>query len=238
MSMYTDEILAAVIRWNGILPTPSKEALKSPNGLRVFRNSFIENYIARAHPIVPGLWVLPVAAFLFSIGLSYKSVPVVSALFVIGVLSWSLLEYTLHLLLFHKEITPTTHPRVKFAIFMLHGYHHEYPNDPSRLVMPIILAWPLGAIIGFAFWLMLGSSFFYSFYSGLLIGYLAYDWMHYYTHHIRATNRAGKYMRKFHAIHHFVDHNKNFGISSPLWDWVFGKAREPISRLDSPSPSP
>ena len=55
------------------------------------------------------------------------------------------------------------------------------------------------------------------------MGYLAYDWIHFYEHHIQPKNKAGLFMRKFHAIHHFVDHNKNFGISTPLWDVVFRK---------------
>ena len=225
--MYTDEILAAVDRWTGIQSAPTKESLKSPNGLRVFHNSFIEFWIARAHPLVPGLWAIPVSLFLFWKGLEYQPLTVSVALFFTGFFSWTLLEYLIHLLLFHKKITPATHPKVKFFIFMLHGYHHEYPNDPSRLVMPIIIAWPLGTLIGLAFWLILGSALFFSFYSGLLIGYLAYDWVHFYEHHIKPTNRVGLYMRKFHSIHHFVNENKNFGISTPIWDWLFGKAQEP-----------
>ena len=223
MSMYTKEILAAVQRWNGILPTPSKEALKSPNGLRVFNNSFIEFWIARAHPITPGVWAIPASLVLFWKGAHYQNGLNSFLLFLVGFISFTLTEYLIHYFLFHKEITPKTSPRVKFFIFMLHGYHHEYPNDPSRLVMPIIIAWPLGILLGVSFWLVMGSALFFSFYSGLLMGYLAYDWIHFYEHHIQPKNKAGLFMRKFHAIHHFVDHNKNFGISTPLWDVVFRK---------------
>ena len=225
MSLYTNEILTAVDRWNGILPAPSKEARKTPNGLTVFKNTFIENWIARAHPIVPGLWAIPTSAVLFWLGLSHQSPLNGVYLWIIGFFSWTLLEYAIHLYLFHKKITPKMNPQVKFLLFMMHGYHHEFPNDGSRLVMPIILAWPLGFLIGLIFWMIMGSNYFFSFYSGLLIGYLAYDWMHYAEHHVAFKSKAGKFMRQFHSVHHFIDENKNFGISTPIWDWVFGKAK-------------
>ena len=228
MSIYTKEILEAANRWNGILPAPSKEARKTPNGLPVFNNKFIETWIARANPIVPGLWAIPVSSILFWIGSSHQSISVGVYLWIIGFFSWTLLEYAIHLYLFHKEITPNMNPKVKFLLFMLHGYHHEYPNDGSRLVMPIAVAWPLATIIGLIFWMLMGTNIFFHFYSGLLIGYLAYDWVHYAEHHVNFKSKAGKFMRLFHSIHHFVDENKNFGISTPIWDWVLGKAQNSL----------
>ncbi len=227
MNLYTDEILEAYGRWQGIQSSPSKESLKRPNGMPIFRNHFIEYRIARAHPLVPFFWVIPVSTLLFLKGLEYRPFTQSLGLLVVGFLSWTLIEYVIHMFLFHKKITPTTPPRIKFLVFMLHGYHHEFPNDPTRLVMPIILAWPLGTLLGFCFWLILGSSLFFAFYGGLLLGYLAYDAVHYYEHYVQPTSALGKFMRKFHAIHHFMDENKNFGISTPIWDKVFMKFKAP-----------
>lgn len=227
MSFYTQELLEAVNRWNGILPSPSREALKKPQGLRVFRSSILEYGIGRAHPIVPGLWVLPAVTYLLRQSFRHEAGWVTAALFFSAILFWTLLEYGIHAMVFHKRITPSMSPRLKMILFMLHGYHHEYPNDPGRLVMPIALAWPLGMIIGFVLWIFLGTHLFFGFFAGILAGYLGYDWMHYYTHHIRPKTKAGRYLHEFHAIHHFIDENRNFGISSPIWDWVFGKAKEP-----------
>ena len=214
-------------RWNGILSSPSPEALKSPNGIRVFKNSLLEKVIARAHWTVPGLWVLPLATYFCVKSVDILSVEQTAALVLSGILCWSLLEYGIHKYLFHFRITPEMNPALKKTIFTLHGYHHEYPNDPGRLVMPIALSWPLGSLLGLFFWGTLGTTLFFPVFSGVMLGYLSYDWVHYYSHHGRPTTRVGKYLHKFHAIHHFIDENQNFGISSPVWDWIWGTAQEP-----------
>ena len=59
-------------------------------------------------------------------------------------------------------------------------------------------------------------------FAGTVTGYLAYDWMHYYSHHGRPFTRAGRFMRRYHAEHHFKIANSQYGLSSPLWDVVFG----------------
>jgi sterol desaturase/sphingolipid hydroxylase (fatty acid hydroxylase superfamily) len=32
----------------------------------------------------------------------------------------------------------------------------------------------------------------------------------------------GRYLKKRHARHHFLDPDSDYGVSSPLWDVVFG----------------
>jgi sterol desaturase/sphingolipid hydroxylase (fatty acid hydroxylase superfamily) len=59
-------------------------------------------------------------------------------------------------------------------------------------------------------------------FSGLIAGYLTYDMLHYATHHIPMRGRYGKFLRKYHMLHHFKTPDQRFGVSSPLWDRVFG----------------
>ena len=62
-------------------------------------------------------------------------------LFTLGVLLWTLLEYVLHRFLFHISSKDESG---KIRAFMMHGYHHEFPNDKMRLVAPPLMAGTLG----------------------------------------------------------------------------------------------
>jgi sterol desaturase/sphingolipid hydroxylase (fatty acid hydroxylase superfamily) len=54
------------------------------------------------------------------------------------------------------------------------------------------------------------------------LAYVAYDVVHYACHQCRPRGRIGRYIRAHHLIHHFRDDAANFGVSSPLWEWIFG----------------
>ena len=68
------------------------------------------------------------------------------------------------------------------------------------------------------------------FYAGFAVGYLAYDGTHYAVHHFKQTSRIGKFLKRHHMLHHHADHDGGFGVSSPLWDYVFGTMPQ-IKRL-------
>jgi sterol desaturase/sphingolipid hydroxylase (fatty acid hydroxylase superfamily) len=230
-SLYTQELLDAVDRWNGVMGVPTEFGRQHPKGIRVFKNSILEFGFARAHPIIPGLWVIPVSLFCLWKATETQTPLKIFVLTLLGILAWTATEYALHLLWFHRPYQEGMGKKFKFTQFMIHGYHHEFPNDPSRLVMPISVAWPLGALFAGLFWLVLPVSVFWSAFAGLILGYLSYDWVHYYTHHFRPKSGIGKYLREYHMVHHYKDFDHNFGISSPLWDWAFGKAIEPKTKI-------
>lgn len=222
-SIYTDEILETVERWDGSMLGPSGENRRL-DGINVFRARWFERFFATAHPIMPGLWWGPVAAYCVYATLADGRVGAREATFlvVMGFLAWTLLEYTLHRFVFHHPPDATFDS--KFTQFMVHGYHHEFPNDRRRLVAPLLLSGPIGAVLAGLYYLVLGRELWLSAFSGTLLGYLAYDWTHYYTHHFRPTTRLGRFLRRYHMEHHYKDSQSHFGISSPLWDWVFGTA--------------
>lgn len=210
----------------------------------VFRSRFIDRWLARAHPIVPILWCGPIAAigtgrFLASGG----SLSSALALFGAGWLSFSLMEYLLHRFVFHRSFADT--PDGRLDDFLTHGYHHHYANDRTRLVMPPIIAWPLALGVWTLLWLAFGAITAGALFSGVVLSYVAYDWIHYYTHHARPTTALGRWIRRYHLLHHHDDPNARFGVSSPLWDVAFGTfvpvdklQRKGRRKVHAPSSSP
>ena len=140
-------------------------------------------------------------------------------LFAAGYLFWTLSEYWIHRVIFHFE--PEDGLGARFH-WIIHGVHHDHPNDPLRLVMPPSVSVPLSALFLLAFWAVLGAPACLAFGAGFLAGYLLYDMTHYYLHHGRPTTRFGRWLRELHMRHHFQDDERGFGISAPYWDRVFG----------------
>ncbi|MEQ1505907.1 MAG: sterol desaturase family protein [Myxococcota bacterium] len=211
----------AVDRWDGRVGPPSPENRKTAS-IPVFRNAFVERFLARSHPILPGVWFGPPIVAGLAIGI-HASPAWGLSLFAIGLLAWTLLEYVLHRFVFHHR--PGSARSAKIRQFLMHGYHHEFPNDRMRLVAPPLMSWPIAAAVALGYRLVLGPIGWWPAFAGTAAGYLAYDWVHYYTHHFVPQWALGKYLRRIHLVHHHADADKNHGISSPLWDVVFGTYR-------------
>lgn len=134
-------------------------------------------------------------------------------LLLVGVLLWTLTEYLMHRFVFHL-------PQSKFQ-YLIHGVHHEFPRDKERLMMP-----PVPGVI---FITLFYGLFFLPFQihtaiimAGFLIGYLVYTFIHYMIHAWKPI--AGI---EFLWTHHHKHHNPKlehtcFGVSTPIWDYVFG----------------
>jgi len=173
---------------------------------------------SRVHPLVPVLIFVPAIALLGAWSLSNVSVALSIALAIGGYALWTLFEYWLHRIVFHFEPDHGVGARLHWII---HGIHHEHPNDPLRLVMPPAVSVPLGAIVFGVLYLAFGSSYSPGLGAGFFAGYLAYDMIHYYVHHASPRGRLGRMLRERHMRHHFQDDTKGFGISAPYWDEVF-----------------
>jgi sterol desaturase/sphingolipid hydroxylase (fatty acid hydroxylase superfamily) len=104
---------------------------------------------------------------------------------------------------------------------MIHGVHHDHPNDAMRLVMPPAASIPLAALFFGLFSLIFGMPHALPLFAGFILGYLAYDYTHYHVHHHTPKTESGRKLREQHMRHHFQDHHYGFGVSSPIWDMVF-----------------
>ena len=111
---------------------------------------------SRVHPLVPVLIFGPAIAVLVAWSLANESVAVTIALAIGGYGLWTLFEYWLHRIVFHFEPDHGIGARLHWII---HGIHHEHPNDPLRLVMPPAVSVPLGAIVFGLLYLAFGSSY-------------------------------------------------------------------------------
>ncbi len=188
---------------------------------RMFDSDFFE-FFSRIHPWQPPAIYIPLMAYMswkaFSVG---EGPAIFALLFFAGVVFWSLLEYWLHRVLFHWEAKSALGKRF---FWIAHGVHHDWPNDKYRLVFPPGASLPLAAGFFALFTVTIGDVHRYGAMVGLVAGYLSYDMIHYYTHHFVPKGPVGKYLRRYHLAHHFKDPDAGFGVSSPIWDYVFGTA--------------
>ncbi|HEY2140444.1 MAG TPA: sterol desaturase family protein [Solirubrobacteraceae bacterium] len=185
--------------------------------------------LSRVHPAVPVIIFVPGIVVLGAWGLSSESVPVSLGLALGGYALWTLFEYWLHRIVFHFEPEQGLGARMHWII---HGVHHDHPNDPLRLVMPPAVSVPLGAAVFGLLYLAFGKHYAPGLGAGFFVGYLAYDMIHYYLHHFRPRGPLGRMLRERHMRHHFQDGTRGFGISAPYWDEVFGTSPR-TSRVES-----
>ncbi|KAG0496253.1 hypothetical protein HPP92_000807 [Vanilla planifolia] len=195
------------------------QPIVSKEGPRFFENDFMELLTRTVWWVVPIVW-LPVICWTLSVALRMGvSPPEAAVLLLIGLLIWTLLEYSLHRFFFHMYTktywTNTLH-------YMLHGCHHKHPMDALRLVFPpaatAILCIPFWGLIRLASTPATAPAIF----AGGLLGYVMYDCTHYYLHHGSPSGQPAKHLKRYHLNHHFRVQSKGFGITSSLWDVVFG----------------
>jgi sterol desaturase/sphingolipid hydroxylase (fatty acid hydroxylase superfamily) len=198
--------------------------------VRLFDNEVLER-LSHVHPLTPLLLWMPLAAWLLwrsvaGAGIETTTVAVLGAA---GLITWTFAEYALHRFVFH--LVPASPGRRRLQ-FVMHGVHHAAPDDSTRWLMPPAPAIVAAALLFALFRGVLGPTWVQPFFACFLIGYLAYDYTHFAVHHAGVPTRLGRYLRRRHMLHHFTTPNARWGVTSPLWDWVF---RTTGDRLRSPS---
>jgi sterol desaturase/sphingolipid hydroxylase (fatty acid hydroxylase superfamily) len=141
--------------------------------------------------------------------------------FVGGYAFWTLSEYWFHRVVFHFEPNNQLGARIHW---MIHGVHHDHPNDPRRLVLPPVVSIPLALAFFGGFAAALGFPRAWAMTAGFYLGYLVYDMVHFTLHHHPPKGRVGRRLREIHMRHHFEDDTRGFGVAAPWWDVVFGTA--------------
>jgi sterol desaturase/sphingolipid hydroxylase (fatty acid hydroxylase superfamily) len=175
--------------------------------------------LTRVHHAVPVLIFMPTIAIFAALSLDELGPSATAAWVAGGYLFWTLVEYWGHRAVFHFEPADGVGARLHW---MVHGVHHDHPNDPRRLVLPPAFSVPLATAFALLFVATLGRPTAWAFGAGFFGGYLAYDMVHYALHHHKPKSRMGKTLRELHMRHHFQDDTTGFGVSAPWWDVVFG----------------
>lgn len=148
--------------------------------------------------------------------------PIASAagLFVGGLLTWGLYEYATHRWVLHRE--------PKAAGFNLPGNlthlrHHADPDSLQRLNVQLNESIPVCVVYFLVAWALAGSwQAATHLYTGLIAGYFFYEYLDFQAHHGTSRGRLTRYFRKYHLQHHHYDATVRFGVTSPLFDYLFG----------------
>ena len=77
--------------------------------------------------------------------------------------------------------------------------------------------------------------FVFAFLPGFIVGYASYLSVHYMVHAYPPPKNFFKALWVNHGVHHYKDGEVVFGVSSPLWDYIYGtmKLKESGSSNDS-----
>lgn len=198
---------------------------KHTTSIRIFKNPVLE-WTTHVHPLVPLCVWAPFIAYLYltTYQKNLFTVRQFVTWFLIGMTVWTLTEYVLHRFVFHF---PAKNRYTKRFVFLFHGLHHDDPQDPTRLVMPPVPAILIVFLLWHFFDIFLTAEVLPIFMANFLIGYLCYDYIHYATHHFPMTSKIGKFLRKYHLQHHYSHEKSKYGVSSPIWDYIFNTVKGP-----------
>lgn len=197
---------------------------------QLFKNPLLER-LSRTHIAVP-----LVIFFSYAAGLLYWSVThttlsagVTVALFFTGWIVFTWVEYQVHRHVFHMATYTKWREKLQYT---MHGVHHEFPKDKDRLAMPPLLSVTIATILLLLLRLVLGD-FVFAFLPGFLVGYAAYLGVHYMVHAYQPPKNFLKALWINHGIHHYKNGEIVFGVSSPLWDYIYGTMREKNKTVQS-----
>jgi sterol desaturase/sphingolipid hydroxylase (fatty acid hydroxylase superfamily) len=186
---------------------------------QIFENKKLE-YLTKGHPMVIWGIYLPVIIYMVYYSLHDLELPLKKAAFIFlgGIVFWTLAEYFLHRFVFHIKVKSESGKRFSYIV---HGNHHHYPRDKQRLFMPPFPSIVIALFFFFSFYIFINNNAF-AFFPGFMLGYLSYASMHYAIHAWHPPFKWLKPLWRNHHLHHYKNEDRGFGVSSTLWDHIFG----------------
>ena len=205
--------------------TPTQPAPAAPvrpkhkGSAQLFQNPMLER-LSHTHIALPVSIFAATGVLSMYYGLTHGFMSGVSALglFLVGLLAFTFVEYLVHRYVYH---IPATSPgRAKFQ-YTMHGVHHEYPKDKTRLAMPPIVTVFVASLLFFIFRFTFGS-YAFGLLAGFTFGYATYLFVHYAIHAYAPPKNFLKVWWTHHSQHHYRQDEVAFGVSSTLWDHLIG----------------
>lgn len=149
-----------------------------------------------------------------------RSMTSILFLLLTGVLTWGLIEYCLHRFAFHFEAQTE---KGRNFVYAMHLSHHADPKDMDDLFASLRLSLPLALLYcSIAFALTRSWQAVVYLYIGLTAGYFTYEFLHYQAHHRAPRLRMFRYLKRYHLLHHHQSSALRFGVTSPIFDYLFG----------------
>ena len=143
-------------------------------------------------------------------------------LFALGVFIWTFLEYLLHRFLFHIQL-PIKSPRTRETVNGSHLLHHASPRDRNKILVHPVYGLVISALLyGFLYAVIWNAASAVVVLTGVWAGFLYYEAVHYRVHFSLSGSGFIARQRRTHFYHHFTNNKKCFGVTTPLWDYVFG----------------
>jgi sterol desaturase/sphingolipid hydroxylase (fatty acid hydroxylase superfamily) len=147
----------------------------------------------------------------------------VAILLILGFLSWGIVEYVMHRFIFHLDARSRLELNLMNAA---HRSHHENPRATDQLFASMKVSVPVAASYWLVAWAALGTWRAASYlFMGLIAGYFCYEWLHFQAHHWTPRLSVFRYLKKYHLLHHYRTPSFRFGVTSPLFDLLFGTFR-------------
>jgi sterol desaturase/sphingolipid hydroxylase (fatty acid hydroxylase superfamily) len=156
------------------------------------------------------MWALVVS--LFAVGL--------------GAVGWTLVEYVLHRFVFHGASATRLGAKE-------HRQHHAQVDYFAPWWQKALAALAVTAVMLPLAIVTKGATIGLSFTAGFIGMYLLYEVLHRRAHTRPPTGPYGRWRRRNHFAHHFVDPRRGQGVTTPIWDRVFG-TRLPVERVRVP----
>lgn len=156
-----------------------------------------------------------------------SSLPLLAALFLAGAVGWTAAEYLLHRFLMHglkgRGMASREH--------LTHHARREYFVSTGQkvffgVVVTAVMAPCLVALVG-----PVAAA---SFQGGFLGMYLLYEWLHRRAHTHAPKTPYGRWLRRHHFHHHFGRPLENHGVTSPVFDLLFGTNAVPAGPIRVP----
>lgn len=199
-----------------------EKKIKHRGQAQIFKNPILE-YLTKAPAPVSATIYICIAVSLLYIGYrnevvdpAWKAISIYTG----AIFFWTFFEYFFHRYINHiDEYFPNSRWAGKIA-YTIHGIHHEYPRDKERLLMPPVPGLLIVMLLYVVFFTIL-NSWVYFFMPGFMTGYLLYTYVHFSVHTTPVPSWL-KTQYRHHAIHHYKHPDKAFGVSTSLWDQIFG----------------
>jgi len=224
--------LLSGVRWprNGrfsLYDVHEDSRIKPGNGRLGLRDAVNWTFLGATNYYLALVIDLTVALVFFGVGIrqfvGHSSVAI--AVVLLGFLTFGFLEYAVHRWLLHGP-----------SSFARRGHRHHHAEPMLLVATPFFVI----AIASVAIWQLLrlvcpaGVAAFFVF--GLYAGYNHFALFHHWIHHRRSDLGRGSYWWRLDQLHHLHHRRQgsNFGVSTTIWDGIFGTARSFSDKNGSP----